>query len=57
MSPAWGAAEVASLTTVIGVPLGALIGHSFDGTMYAQIAGFALFGAGTPAGMRWAGGG
>ena len=49
-----GAAVVASLTTIIGVPLGALIGQSFDGTMYAQIAAFAVFGAGTLAAMRWA---
>ena len=50
-----GAAVVASLTTIIGVPLGALIGQSFDGTMYAQIGAFAVFGAGTLAAMRWAG--
>ena len=49
-----GAAVVASLTTFIGVPLGALVGQSFDGTMYAQIAAFAVFGAGTLAAARWA---
>lgn len=32
-----------------------LIGQSFDGTMYAQIGAFAVFGAGTLAAMRWAG--
>ena len=49
-----GAAVVASLTTFIGVPLGGMVGQSFDGTMYAQIAAFALSGAGTLAAMRWA---
>ena len=49
-----GAAVVASLTTFIGVPLGALVGQSFDGTMYNQIAAFAVFGAGTLAATRWA---
>ena len=52
-----GAAVVASLSTFISVPLGALVGQSFDGTMYAQIAAFAVFGAGTFAAMRWAEGG
>ena len=52
-----GAAVVASLTTFIGVPLGALVGQSFDGTMYAQIGAFAVFGAGTFAATRWAEGG
>ena len=50
-----GAAVVASLTTFIGVPLGGMVGQSFDGTMYAQIAAFALSGAGTLAAMWWAG--
>ena len=50
-----GAAVVASLTTLIGVPLGGMVGQSFDGTMYAQIAAFAVFGAGTLAAMWWAG--
>ena len=52
-----GAAVVASLTTFIGVPLGGLVGQSFDGTMYAQIGAFAVFGAGTLAAMWWAEGG
>ena len=52
-----GAAVVASLSTFISVPLGALVGQSFDGTMYAQIAAFAVFGVGTFAAMRWAEGG
>ena len=52
-----GAAVVAPLTTFIGVPLGGLVGQSFDGTMYAQIGAFAVFGAGTLAAMWWAEGG
>ena len=52
-----GAAVVASLATFISVPLGALVGHSFDGTIYAQVGAFAVFGAGTYAAMRWAEGG
>ena len=49
-----GAAVVASLSTFISVPLGALVGQGFDGTMYAQIASFAVFGACAFAAMRWA---
>ena len=41
-----GAAVVASLATFISVPLGALVGQTFDGTMYAQVGAFAVFGAG-----------
>ena len=52
-----GAAVVASLSIFISVPLGALVGQGFDGTMYAQIAAFAVFGAGAFAAMRWAAGG
>ena len=52
-----GAAVVASLSTFISVPLGALVGQSFDGTMYAQIGAFAIFGVGAFAAMRWAEGG
>ena len=49
-----GAAVVASLSTFIAVPLGTLVGQRFDGTMYAQIAAFAVFGAGTLAASWWA---
>ncbi len=49
-----GAAVVASLSTFIAVPAGALVGHRFDGTVYPLIAAFAVFGAGTLAAMRWA---
>ena len=49
-----GAAVVASLTAFIGVPLGTLVGQSFDGTMYAQIGAFAVAGAATLAVTSWA---
>ena len=49
-----GAAVVASLTTLVSVPFGILIGQQFDGTMYALIAAFALFGAATHAALRFA---
>ena len=52
-----GAAVVASLSTLIGVPFGVLVGQSFDGTLYAQIGAFAVFGAATLAVSRWAEGG
>ena len=52
-----GAAVVASLSTFISVPLGATVGQSFDGTIYAQVGAFAVFGVGTFAAMRWAEGG
>ena len=52
-----GAAVVASLTTLIGVPFGVLLGQSFDGTLYVQIGAFAVFGAATLAASRWAEGG
>ena len=49
-----GAAVVASTATIMSVPLGSIVGQAFDGTMYALIAAFAIFGAGTFAAMRWA---
>ncbi len=52
-----GAAVVASLSTFIGVPLGALVGQSFDGTMYAQIGAFAVAGGATLVATWWAEGG
>ena len=50
-----GAAVVASLATLISVPLGAFVGLSFDGTLYAQVGAFAVFGLGMLAAIRWAG--
>ena len=52
-----GAAVVASLSTLVSVPLGALVGYTFDGTLYALIASYAVFGVGALAAMRWADGG
>ena len=49
-----GAAVVASLSTFIGVPLGTLVGQSFDGTLNTQIAAYAVFAAGSLAAARWA---
>ena len=49
-----GAALVAMLSTLISVPLGGLIGYSFDGTLYALLGSFALFGAATYAAIQWA---
>ena len=52
-----GAAVVASLITFLGVPLGAIVGQRFDGTMYSLIGAFAVFGAGMLGAMWWGGGG
>ena len=49
-----GAALVALLSTLISVPLGGLIGYSFDGTLYALLGSFALFGAATFVAIQWA---
>ena len=51
-----GAAVVASLSTLVSVPLGALVGYTFDGTLYALIASYALFGVAALAAMKWADG-
>ena len=52
-----GSSVVSSLSVFVAVPLGTLVGLSFDGTMYTQIAAFAVFGGGGLAAMRWAAGG
>ena len=49
-----GAAVVTSLSTLISVPLGSLIGQSFDGTLHTQVGAFALFGSLTLGAMLWA---
>ena len=49
-----GASVVASLPTFIALPLGAIVGLNFDGTLYAHIAAYAVFGAGAFAAMKWA---
>ena len=50
-----GSAVVASLATLISVPLGGAVGQSFDGTLYGQVGAFAIFGAGMLAAIWWAG--
>ena len=52
-----GATVVASLSGIVSVPLGAYVGYSFDGKLYALIASYAVFGAGALVAMRWADGG
>ena len=52
-----GAAVVASLATLISVPLGGFVGLSFDGTLYAQVLAFAVFGTGMVVAIQWAGAG
>ena len=49
-----GAAVVASVSTFVAVPFGTIVGQSFDGTMYALTAAFAISGAGTLVSMLWA---
>ena len=49
-----GAAVVASLATLISVPLGGFVGLSFDGTLYAQVMSFAVFGTGMVVAIQWA---
>ena len=49
-----GAAVVASLSTLVSVPLGAFVGYIFDGTLYALIASYLLFGLAALAAMKWA---
>ena len=52
-----GAAVIASVSTFVSVPLGAVVGQSFDGTLYALVGAFAVSGLATLAAMRWAEGG
>ena len=52
-----GAAVVGSVSIFVALPLGTLVGQSFDGTMYAQIAAFGVFGAAAFGAIRWAAGG
>ena len=51
-----GSAVVSSLATFISIPLGAVAGLGFDGTIYPLTAAFAVFGACAHAAIRWAGG-
>ena len=52
-----GAAIIASVSTFVSVPLGAIVGQQFDGTLYALIGAFAVSGLGTLGAMLWAEGG
>ena len=50
-----GAAVVSSLSTLIALSFGTLVGQRFDGTMYALVAAFAISGAAAFAATVWAG--
>ena len=50
-----GAAVVATLSTFISVPFGAIVALSFDGTIVSQTLAFAVFGAGALVAVNWAG--
>ena len=48
------AAVVGTITSIMSLTLGTLIGQSYDGTVLPLIAGFAVLGLGSLAAMRWA---
>jgi DHA1 family bicyclomycin/chloramphenicol resistance-like MFS transporter len=48
------AAVVGTITSIMSLTLGTLIGQSYDGTVLPLVAGFALLGLGSLAVMRWA---
>jgi DHA1 family bicyclomycin/chloramphenicol resistance-like MFS transporter len=48
------AAVVGTITSLMSLTLGTLIGQSYDGTVLPLIAGFAVLGLGSLALMRWA---
>jgi DHA1 family bicyclomycin/chloramphenicol resistance-like MFS transporter len=50
-----GAALIGSLSTIISVPTGILIGQAFDGTILPLIAGFTILAGGTFIVIGWAG--
>lgn len=49
-----GAAVVGSLSTFLAIPLGVAIGQAYNGTVTPLVLGFAVFGLGALALMRWA---
>ena len=51
-----GTAVVGSVSIFVTLPLGTLVGQSFDGTTYAQIAAFGVFGGSAFPAIRWAAG-
>jgi MFS transporter, DHA1 family, multidrug resistance protein len=48
------AAVVGTITSLMSLALGTLIGQSYDGTVLPLVAGFAVLGLGSLAVMRWA---
>ena len=48
------AAVVGTITSIMSLTLGTLVGQSYDGTVLPLIAGFAVLGLGSLAAMRWA---
>jgi DHA1 family bicyclomycin/chloramphenicol resistance-like MFS transporter len=48
------AAVVGTITSLMSLTLGTLVGQSYDGTVLPLIAGFAVLGLGSLAVMRWA---
>ncbi len=48
-----GAAVVGSLSTLVSVPLGILVGQCYDGTVLPLVAGFALFGTAALIAVGW----
>jgi DHA1 family bicyclomycin/chloramphenicol resistance-like MFS transporter len=49
-----GSAVVGTITTLMSVTIGTLIGQSYDGTLLPLIGGFAVLGLGSLLMMRWA---
>jgi DHA1 family bicyclomycin/chloramphenicol resistance-like MFS transporter len=49
-----GSAVVGTITSIMSLVLGTLIGQAYDGTVLPLIAGFAVLGLGSLAVMRWA---
>jgi DHA1 family bicyclomycin/chloramphenicol resistance-like MFS transporter len=49
-----GSAVVGTITTLMSVTLGTLVGQSYNGTVLPLIGGFAVLGLGSLAVMRWA---
>jgi MFS transporter, DHA1 family, multidrug resistance protein len=49
-----GSAVVGTITSMMSLVLGTLIGQAYDGTVLPLIAGFAVLGLGSLAVMRWA---
>jgi DHA1 family bicyclomycin/chloramphenicol resistance-like MFS transporter len=49
-----GSAVVGTITSIMSLVLGTLIGQAYDGTVLPLIGGFAVLGLGSLAAMRWA---